>query len=201
MALKVQCESCGKVYRVRDELAGKKLKCKSCGHALQVPDRPNRSPAEAEGKVPTVTEEDMLKWLDAEDGSTTREAQPEPAHIPRRGYKYLEVKHASDVAVVTVTARSLSTYRQDRALNELFSLADRDAHHRILLNFSHIAHIDGQAFIKIKQLDTKLNALGGKLRLCNLSPALRALFEAREADHVFDLYNNEDAALDAFSDR
>ena len=200
MTLKVQCQSCGKAYRVRDELAGKKLKCKSCGHALQVPDRPKSSPAEAVEKASTVTEEDMIKWLDAEYGSTTREDQPK-AHIPRRGYKYLEVKHVSDVAVVTVTARSLSTYRQDRAFNELFSLADRDAHNRILLNLSHIAHIDGQAFIKIKQLDTKLNALGGKLRLCNLSPALRESFEAREADHVFDLYDNEDAALDAFPDR
>ncbi len=201
MTLKVQCQSCGKAYRVRDELAGKRLKCKSCGHALRVPDRPNGSPAEAGGKVPNVTEEDMLKWLDAEDGSTTREAKPEPAHIPRRGYKYLEVEHVSDVAVVTVTARSFSTYKQDRAFNELFSLADRDAHNRILLNLSHIAYIDGQAFIKIKQLDTKLDALGGKLRLCNLSPALRGLFETREADHVFDLYDNEDAALDAFPDR
>ncbi len=35
--IEFSCESCQKVYKVKDELAGKTAKCKQCGHAFQVP--------------------------------------------------------------------------------------------------------------------------------------------------------------------
>ncbi len=37
MPIDVQCQKCGKSYRVQDSMAGKKGKCKECGGVLEVP--------------------------------------------------------------------------------------------------------------------------------------------------------------------
>lgn len=36
MAIKTECPSCGKDYRVKDELDGRKIRCKECGEPFQV---------------------------------------------------------------------------------------------------------------------------------------------------------------------
>lgn len=37
MAIAVECDICGKQYKLNDSLAGKKVNCKACGSAMQVP--------------------------------------------------------------------------------------------------------------------------------------------------------------------
>ena len=37
MPIAVTCEQCGKKYRVRDDLFGKKFRCKKCGEPVQIP--------------------------------------------------------------------------------------------------------------------------------------------------------------------
>lgn len=38
MPISVTCEECNKTYRVKDELAGKRIKCKECGAPISIPD-------------------------------------------------------------------------------------------------------------------------------------------------------------------
>ena len=38
MAIKVTCQQCGKVLRVRDELVGRRGRCPGCGAVITVPD-------------------------------------------------------------------------------------------------------------------------------------------------------------------
>lgn len=38
MKIQFTCDSCGKSYSVKQELAGKKAKCKDCGHQIRIPD-------------------------------------------------------------------------------------------------------------------------------------------------------------------
>jgi hypothetical protein len=37
MAIVCQCDECGREYRIRDELAGKRVKCKECGAPISIP--------------------------------------------------------------------------------------------------------------------------------------------------------------------
>jgi|GEM_PF-2386380 len=38
MTIKVSCGICGKVYKVRDDAAGKRLRCKECGETIKIPE-------------------------------------------------------------------------------------------------------------------------------------------------------------------
>ena len=40
MAIRAQCNNCGKVYNLPDESAGKRLRCKQCAVAFTVPSAP-----------------------------------------------------------------------------------------------------------------------------------------------------------------
>jgi len=37
MAINIQCKTCGKLYRLKDSMAGKKARCKVCGAILEIP--------------------------------------------------------------------------------------------------------------------------------------------------------------------
>ena len=43
MAIRAEC-SCGKVYKIADDLAGQTAKCKACGRTIRIP-RPDASPS------------------------------------------------------------------------------------------------------------------------------------------------------------
>ena len=38
MTISVECDGCGKAYKIADDKAGKKFKCKDCGEVVAVPD-------------------------------------------------------------------------------------------------------------------------------------------------------------------
>ncbi|HIF32270.1 MAG TPA: DUF805 domain-containing protein [Planctomycetes bacterium] len=50
MTINASC-SCGKTFRVKDELAGKKVKCSACGQPFTVPAPSNASPSSVAGPV------------------------------------------------------------------------------------------------------------------------------------------------------
>ncbi|MFP6675334.1 MAG: DUF805 domain-containing protein [Pirellulaceae bacterium] len=50
MTINASC-SCGKTFRVKDELAGKKVKCSTCGQPFTVPAPSNASPSSVAGPV------------------------------------------------------------------------------------------------------------------------------------------------------
>ena len=54
MAISIQCAQCGQTYKVRDDLAGKRVECK-CGQALAVPQpSPDPEAGALPGQDPTA---------------------------------------------------------------------------------------------------------------------------------------------------
>jgi predicted Zn finger-like uncharacterized protein len=71
MTIPIQCDACGKRYRVVEELAGRRVKCKGCGRTLRVP-HPGEDPPEAEPADPS-----------AADAEYSESGQPIYRHAPR----------------------------------------------------------------------------------------------------------------------
>jgi hypothetical protein len=55
MAISLQCEQCGKQYKLADNLAGKRLKCKQCGNTISVPAATSPGAASPAAAVPTAS--------------------------------------------------------------------------------------------------------------------------------------------------
>jgi len=116
---------------------------------------------------------------------------------PRR--RRLEVEDIGDVTVVNFVDRRILDEHNIQVIGEqLFSLVDEVGRRKILLNFGNVEFLSSAALGKLIALHKKLQAVGGRLILCNIDPEIYEVFEITRLDKFFNIQKEEQAALQAF---
>src|SRR6202045_3218314 len=116
---------------------------------------------------------------------------------PRR--RRLEVEDIGDVTVVNFTDRKILDEQNIQVIGEqLFSLVDQDGMKKLLLNFANVEYLSSAALGKLITLNKKLQAVGGRLILCNIDPQIHEVFEITRLDKFFKIMKEEQQALQAF---
>jgi anti-sigma B factor antagonist len=116
---------------------------------------------------------------------------------PRR--RRLEVEDIGDVTVVNFVDRRILDEQNIQVIGEqLFSLVDEVGRRKILLNFGNVEFLSSAALGKLIALHKKLQAVGGRLILCNIDPEIYEVFEITRLDRFFNIQKEEQAALQAF---
>ncbi|HEX5271761.1 MAG TPA: STAS domain-containing protein [Gemmataceae bacterium] len=116
---------------------------------------------------------------------------------PRR--RRLEVEDIGDVTVVNFVDRRILDEQNIQVIGEqLFSLVDEVGRRKILLNFGNVEFLSSAALGKLIALHKKLQAVGGRLILCNIDPEIYEVFEITRLDKFFNIQKEEQAALQAF---
>lgn len=82
--------------------------------------------------------------------------------------------------------------------SELTALVTEQKYKHILLNFEGVEFMSSAALNKLINLDKKVKAVGGVLRLCTLKADIREVFKITRLERVFDIRDSESAALKAF---
>jgi anti-sigma B factor antagonist len=119
------------------------------------------------------------------------------AQPPRR--RRLEVEDIGDVTVVNFVDRRILDEQNIQIIGEqLFSLVDEVGRRKILLNFGNVEFLSSAALGKLIALHKKLQAVGGRLILCNIDPEIYEVFEITRLDKFFNIQKEEQAALQAF---
>ena len=119
------------------------------------------------------------------------------ANPPRR--RRLEVEDIGDVTVVNFTDRKILDEQNIQVIGEqLFSLVDQEGMRKLLLNFSNVEYLSSAALGKLITLNKKLQAVGGRLILCNIDPQIYEVFEITKLDKFFNIQKEEQAALQSF---
>ncbi|HKI35045.1 MAG TPA: STAS domain-containing protein [Gemmataceae bacterium] len=116
---------------------------------------------------------------------------------PRR--RRLEVEDIGDVTVVNFVDRRILDEQNIQVIGEqLFSLVDEVGRRKILLNFGNVEFLSSAALGKLIALHKKLQAVGGRLILCNIDDEIYEVFEITRLDKFFHIQKEEQAALQAF---
>ena len=116
---------------------------------------------------------------------------------PRR--RRLEVEDIGDVTVVNFVDRRILDEQNIQIIGEqLFSLVDEVGRRKILLNFGNVEFLSSAALGKLIALHKKLQAVGGRLILCNIDPEIYEVFEITRLDKFFNIQKEEQTALQAF---
>jgi len=116
---------------------------------------------------------------------------------PRR--RRLEVEDIGDVTVVNFVDRRILDEQNIQVIGEqLFSLVDEVGRRKILLNFGNVEFLSSAALGKLIALHKKLQAVGGRLILCNIDPEIYEVFEITRLDRFFNIQKEEQTALQAF---
>jgi anti-sigma B factor antagonist len=115
---------------------------------------------------------------------------------PRRR---LEVEDLGDVTVVNFTVRKILDEQNIQVIgDQLYSLVDEGGRRKILLNFGNVEYLSSAALSKLITLNKKLQAVNGRLILCNIAPQIREVFEITKLNKVFAIHAEEQTALQAF---
>ena len=116
---------------------------------------------------------------------------------PRR--RRLEVEDIGDVTVVNFTDKKILDEQNIQVIgDQLFGLVDGEGLRKLLLNFGNVEYLSSAALGKLITLNKKLQAVGGRLILCNIDPQIYEVFEITKLDKFFKIMKEEQAALQAF---
>jgi anti-sigma B factor antagonist len=114
--------------------------------------------------------------------------------------RWLEREDRGEVTVVRLRAAKVLNEETTRAVfDPVYSLAGGMGRNRLVLNLAPAQYLPSLALGKLVLLNRKVQAAGGRLALCQLSPAVAETLEATHLADLFDVYATEDDALRSFA--
>ncbi len=113
--------------------------------------------------------------------------------------RHLRLETIDGVTVVSFVDTKIVTEENIQEVgDQLYSLVEDDGFKQILLNFGNVQYLSSAALGKLINLKKKVGAVKGKLKLCCIHPDLLEVFRITRLDQVFEIYPEEQTALDKF---
>ena len=81
----------------------------------------------------------------------------------------------------------------------LSELIDSGDHRKVVLNMDGIDYMSSSGFRACISTLRKLNSKEGALKMCNIKPAVKRIFDVIELTSLFDIYSSEEEALNSFT--
>jgi len=69
---------------------------------------------------------------------------------------------------------------------------------KIVINFSKVTYVDSSGLATLVEILKSMRIYGGKMRLSNLSPKIKSLFEITKLEKLFDIAADEAQAISDF---
>jgi anti-sigma B factor antagonist len=119
--------------------------------------------------------------------------------MPDPSRRHLRLETIDGVTVVSFVDTKIVTEENIQEVgDQLYSLVENEGHRQLLLNFGNVQYLSSAALGKLINLKKKVSAVKGQLKLCCIHPDLKEVFNITRLDQVFEIYNEEQAALDKF---
>jgi anti-anti-sigma factor len=83
-------------------------------------------------------------------------------------------------------------------LRKAFDGFIRDNLKKVLIDFSNVSYIDSSGLATLIELLQRLNKIGGKLNICNVSEKIKNIFEVTKLHKLFKIFESRDEALQEF---
>jgi anti-sigma B factor antagonist len=118
------------------------------------------------------------------------------SQAPRR---HLRLENIDGVTVVSFVDTKIVTEENIQEVgDQLYALVEDDGYTQLLLNFGNVQYLSSAALGKLINLKKKVGAVKGKLKLCCIHPDLLEVFRITRLDQVFEIYPEEQTALDKY---
>ena len=116
-----------------------------------------------------------------------------PADVP------LNIQQFKDATVVNFgTSTILDTQLIDRMAKELYKLVDDFNRRKLVLDFGEVRFLSSSALGMLLNLRKKATSVKGQVVICSMRDDLRKVFKITRIDKLFDFYDSEEKALNAF---
>jgi anti-anti-sigma factor len=93
-----------------------------------------------------------------------------------------------EFTIVTFTDENILDEEQIRKLQESFEpIIERNKDNQMVMNFANVRFMTSAMLGLLVRVHKRISERGGQLRLCNLEPSLRKVFEITQLTKVFDI--------------
>ena len=103
-----------------------------------------------------------------------------------------------DILVVYLEGR-LDVSVANEVEENLSQLIDEGSHKKVLLNMEGIEYMSSSGFRACISTLRKLNSNEGALKMCNIKPAVKRIFDVIELTSLFDIFASEEEAIADFN--
>ncbi|MFT3785472.1 MAG: STAS domain-containing protein [Tepidisphaeraceae bacterium] len=112
----------------------------------------------------------------------------------------LSITEVKDVRVVEFTANKILDEANIKEIGDAIGgLVDDREQPRLLVDFSHVDHLSSAALGMLINVNSKIRAKNGMLRLSNIKPQIREVFVITKLDKLFKILPTRQEALDSFT--
>ena len=109
------------------------------------------------------------------------------------------VETVGGVTVASFADEELTNDQVIEAVGEqLSNLAEGVGSGRLVLNFREVRFMSSSMLAVLLKFSKKVTAGQGRLKLCSIAPNLKEIFKITRFDRLFEIYDEESAALDSF---
>lgn len=106
----------------------------------------------------------------------------------------METKKVGEKIVVYLEGR-LDVSIAGQVEEELMRIIDEDGIVHIVLNMQAVEYMSSSGFRACIATLRKLHSMDGTLKICNIKPSVKRIFDVIELTSLFDIYDSEEAAL------
>ncbi len=112
------------------------------------------------------------------------------------GNRRLYIDEIGDVTVAKFIDTMILDESDIQIIGEqIFALVEVDARKKIVLDFSNVEYLSSATLENLIKMHTKVKAAKGKLRLCNVRPAIYEVFLITNLNKLFDMKETLETAL------
>lgn len=112
----------------------------------------------------------------------------------------MKIRNVGNVTVVVLCGKKFIDHTVIEKLGlELYRLVEEKHQITLVLDFSDVEFLTSEAIGKLISLYGKLKNRSGTLILCGIQPQILEVFEICKLDKVFDIVDNQTAAIESLS--
>jgi len=100
----------------------------------------------------------------------------------------IKVEYGSEFTIVTFNDENILKEEQIRELQEsLGPIIEKNKDNQMVMNFANVRFMTSAMLGLLIRVHKRVTEHGGQLRLCNLEPSIRKVFEITQLTKVFDI--------------
>jgi anti-sigma B factor antagonist len=108
------------------------------------------------------------------------------------------VETVGGVNVVTLADTEIIDETVIGELGEQFNLIDGPGLSRVLINLGQVRLMSSTFLAILLRFSRRVAAVEGRLKICCIAPDLMTVFKITRFDRIFEIHDEESAALDSF---
>jgi anti-sigma B factor antagonist len=117
-------------------------------------------------------------------------------------FQHIRLRMVKDITLVEIITKDLKGPKPAKELGvELGYVIHQEVVQRLLVDFSLSRYLSSSGFAVLFNLVNQLKAAAREIRFCSMAQAIRTGASVVGLDKLVEIYDSEDAALEAFSYR